>query len=133
MTPGQKVRRILDRLSREKFIDRHEYRILAEKIANKVSGNPSRTSSQFVYGGHLIGLWRGQLKFNWSFGEHESLMRDARKEGRQFVEIDVRKAKMEVAAFRRSERDLAMVTQNRKLLNQLKQEIKHVENNQQCR
>lgn len=103
-----------------------EYKNLAFRLSEKHSGNPTRTyqavtdyfySNDKFYRGHQIFV-RPNL-VDW-----ESLIKQAEREKRKFITFEEHQYK----CFKETNKNLMLITENRKLLNQLKAETKRLKN-----
>lgn len=124
-TPSERGRRILLRISASRIIYKNEWAALAEKIALKVSHNPSHTAK-------AIGPnWNWALHFSnwflyrrrivlWSIPKWDELEEEARKEGLQFCLIRDRMKRRELQLLRETDESEKL----RKYINRIKMEIR---------
>ncbi|TXH51225.1 MAG: hypothetical protein E6Q97_18860 [Desulfurellales bacterium] len=111
-----------------RILNRNEYLELARKLSNKYSGNPSRTYDAvtglfgcFPDSGLNDKYYKGMHIFvRPNFFDWDKLIRDSRKEKREFISFYHHKIKL----FNEREKNIKNIGENRRLINQLKKEIK---------
>ncbi len=137
-TKAGRVRAVVDRLSRNRLFKPEEVYKMAEKISNKISGNPSMTLQgsglESCCGSRhgLVAFYKGRWLLAPAEYEHDRAIQEAHEEGRPFTEVKKYKKAREQGLEIRRYRAIRVIHENKKLLDQLKKEIRNVQN-YECR
>lgn len=137
--PKWRCRAVAERLSREKPLSIEKYNSIIALAAHKFSGNSTNTYNSVSispsmardcgYVAFYVGKWLRCPDRH----EHNIAEEECDKEGRPFTKLSEWRARKQRAAYVRAKRDEKVVKQNRKLLNQLKEELKNGEQHKDSR